>query len=75
MTYNAPIDYKLRMKIYTIPISQNLYDYILFIIGVEQGGGVVGFQKNKTEFPKRPTEHTQIPKDSSRYIHVLHASQ
>ena len=39
-------------------MNLNLYDYILYITGGEQGM-VVGFQKNYTEFQKRPTRaHT-----------------
>ena len=53
MRKNASIDYNLLMKIYTISINLNLYDYILFITGGEQGM-VVGFQKNYTEFSKHP---------------------
>ena len=46
------------MKIYTISINLNLYDYKLFITGGEQGM-VVGFKKINTEFQKRPTRaHT-----------------
>ena len=66
MSKNAPIDYKLRMKIYTISINLNLSDYILFITGGKQGEWWVS-KKIRQSFQSVRPEHTPIPKDWSRY--------